>query len=76
MDGNNRWSKKNNKKKYYAYKKGASTLINLTNSIFDKTNAKSMNWVKSFFIKNDGTPNNYFLLLYLEALKKYHLIII
>ena len=38
--------------------------------IFDKTNAKSMNWIKSFFIKNDGTPNNDFLLLYLEALKK------
>jgi len=40
MDGNNRWSKKNGKNKYYAYKKGASTLINLTNYIFDNTNVK------------------------------------
>ena len=40
MDGNNRWSKKNNKNKYFAYKKGASTLINLANSIFDNTNVK------------------------------------
>ena len=42
----------------------------LVELIFDKTNEKSMNWVKSFFIKNDGTPNYDFLLLYLEALKK------
>jgi len=40
MDGNNRWSKKNDKNKYYAYKKGASTLINLANYIFDNTNVK------------------------------------
>ena len=40
MDGNNRWSKKNNYNKYNAYKKGANTLINLSNFIFDNTNAK------------------------------------
>ena len=40
MDGNNRWSKKNNKNKYYGYKKGANTLINLTNFIFNNTNVK------------------------------------
>ena len=40
MDGNNRWSKKNNYNKYNGYKKGASTLINLSNFIFDNTNAK------------------------------------
>jgi len=40
MDGNNRWSKKNNYNKYNGYKKGANTLINLSNFIFDNTNAK------------------------------------
>ena len=40
MDGNNRWSKKNNCNKYYGYKKGANTLIKLTNYIFDYTDAK------------------------------------
>ena len=29
MDGNNRWSKKNNLNKYNGYKKGAKKLINL-----------------------------------------------
>ena len=40
MDGNNRWTKKNNYNKYNGYKKGANTLINLSNFIFDNTNAK------------------------------------
>ena len=40
MDGNNRWLKKNNYNKYNGYKKGANTLINLSNFIFDNTNAK------------------------------------
>ena len=40
MDGNNRWSKKNKYNKYNGYKKGANTLINLSNFIFDNTNAK------------------------------------
>ena len=40
MDGNNRWSKKNNCNKYNGYKKGANTLIKLSNFIFDNTNAK------------------------------------
>ncbi len=40
MDGNNRWSKKNNIDKYNGYKKGANTLINLTNYIFENTSTK------------------------------------
>ena len=40
MDGNNRWSKKNNIDKFNGYKKGANTLINLTNYIFDNTNTR------------------------------------
>ena len=40
MDGNNRWSKKNQCNKYLGYKKGANTLIKLTNHIFDNTEIK------------------------------------
>ena len=40
MDGNNRWSKKNNIDKFNGYKKGANTLINLTNYIFENTNTR------------------------------------
>ena len=40
MDGNNRWSKKNHFNKYNGYKKGANTLIKLTNYIFDHSETK------------------------------------
>lgn len=40
MDGNNRWTKKNNVSRYLGYKKGADTLIKLTNYIFEKTDSK------------------------------------
>ncbi len=40
MDGNNRWSIKNNHNKYFSYKKGALNLINLTNFIFKNFDSK------------------------------------
>ena len=40
MDGNNRWTKKNNVSRYKGYKKGADTLIKLTNYIFENTESK------------------------------------
>ena len=40
MDGNNRWSKKNKCNRYIGYKKGANTLIKLSNYIFDNTDTK------------------------------------
>ena len=40
MDGNNRWSKKNNINLYNGYKSGATTLLNLTDYIFGNTSAK------------------------------------
>ena len=40
MDGNNRWTKKNNVSRYIGYKKGADTLIKLTKYIFEKTDSK------------------------------------
>ena len=40
MDGNNRWSKKNNKQKYDSYKLGANKLLELTKFIFEKYGIK------------------------------------
>ena len=40
MDGNNRWAKKNNLNKYNGYKKGAETLIKLSNYIFQNTDTR------------------------------------
>jgi len=36
MDGNNRWSKKNNISKFESYKQGANKLIEITNFIFEE----------------------------------------
>ncbi len=36
MDGNNRWSKKNNVSKYESYNKGANKLIEITKYIFNR----------------------------------------
>ena len=51
MDGNNRWSKKNNLTIYNGYKKGAKQLINLTNFIF--TNTRS-NYVSAFALSKNN----------------------
>ena len=40
MDGNNRWSKKNNIGKYESYNRGAKKLIEITNFIFDNYDVK------------------------------------
>ncbi len=40
MDGNNRWSIKNNKSKYYSYNHGAKKLLELTNFIFSNYDIK------------------------------------
>ena len=45
MDGNNRWSKKNNLDKYSAYKKGAYKLIEFSNFIFDNY---KINYISAF----------------------------
>ena len=45
MDGNNRWSKKNNVNKYESYKKGANKLIEITNFIFENY---KINYVSAF----------------------------
>jgi len=37
MDGNNRWSKKNDKTNYHSYKLGANNLLSLSDYIFSNT---------------------------------------
>ncbi len=51
MDGNNRWSKKNNKTKYNGYKKGSNNLIYLTNYIFENTNS---NYISAFALSKNN----------------------
>ncbi len=64
MDGNNRWSKKNNCNKYNGYKKGANTLIKLSNFIFDNTNAK---YISAFALSRNNLSRSQNLL---STLKK------
>ena len=45
MDGNNRWSKKNQTSRYDSYQKGAKKLIEITNFIFEKYD---INYVSAF----------------------------
>lgn len=51
MDGNNRWSKKNKLNKYNGYKKGANTLINLSNFIFESTD---VNYISAFALSKNN----------------------
>ena len=55
MDGNNRWSKKNNKSILNSYSKGAENLIKLANFIFQNTN---INTISAFALssKNLNRP--------------------
>ena len=56
MDGNNRWSKKNKLNKYNGYKKGANTLIKISNYIFNNTDAK---FISAFALsKNNLSRSN------------------
>ena len=45
MDGNNRWSKKNNKKSYEAYSSGAKRLLKLSSYIFENY---EINYISAF----------------------------
>ena len=51
MDGNNRWSKKNKTNNYNGYKKGANTIIKLSNYIFHNTDAR---YVSAFALSKNN----------------------
>ena len=65
MDGNNRWSKKNNFTSYHSYKKGANNLIKLTNFIFDHTNTK---YVSAFALSKNNLKRSQKLISMLRGL--------
>ena len=65
MDGNNRWSKKNKTNKYNGYKKGAHTIIKLSNYIFHNTEAK---YVSAFALSKNNLNRSRNLILTLKKI--------
>ena len=65
MDGNNRWSKKNKTNKYNGYKKGANTIIKLSNYIFHNTDAK---YVSAFALSKNNLNRSRNLILTLKKI--------
>ena len=65
MDGNNRWSKKNKFNKYDGYKKGANTIIKLSNYIFNNTHAK---YVSAFALSKNNLSRSSNLILTLKKI--------
>ena len=59
MDGNNRWSKKNNVSKYISYKKGANKLLNLSEYLFANTN---VSFISAFALSKDNTNRSQLIL--------------
>lgn len=51
MDGNNRWSKKNNLSKYNSYKTGAEKLIKISNFLFSNYNFK---YISAFALSSNN----------------------
>tara|TARA_B100000989_G_C19516834_1_gene462085 strand:- start:465 stop:1103 length:639 start_codon:yes stop_codon:yes gene_type:complete len=65
MDGNNRWSKKNNLDKYTSYKQGANKLIEITNYIFDNYN---INFISAFALSKHNFKRGKILINMIEKL--------
>ncbi len=65
MDGNNRWSKKNNQDKYSSYKKGANNLIKLTDFIFKNTKSS---YVSAFALSKNNLNRSKTLISLLKNL--------
>ena len=59
MDGNNRWSKKNNKTKYFSYNLGAKKLIDLSKFIFDNYD---INFVSAFALSKHNIKRGSYLI--------------
>lgn len=55
MDGNNRWSKKNNKSLFEAYNSGAKKLISITDFVFKNYKC---DYVSAFALSNDNLKRN------------------
>ena len=55
MDGNKRWSKKNNNSVFNSYKIGAEKLINVSEYLFDKFDVKT---ISAFALSNNNTKRS------------------
>ena len=65
MDGNNRWTKKNKLQRYNGYKKGADTLIKLSNYIFQNTETK---YISAFALSKSNLNRSKKLISILKTL--------
>jgi undecaprenyl diphosphate synthase len=64
MDGNHRWSKKNNKNSYEAYYSGAKKLLTLTKHIFDNYDT---NYISAFALSKKNLKRSSMII---KAIKK------
>ena len=67
MDGNNRWSKKNNKTKYFSYKLGAKKLIDLSKFIFENYD---INFVSAFALSKHNLKRGSYLINIIKRVLK------
>ena len=65
MDGNNRWSKKNNKDKRYSYKKGANNLLKLSDYLFNRTNIR---YISAFALSSHNLKRSKALIFLIKEL--------
>ncbi len=70
MDGNNRWSKKNNKNPYHAYSAGAKKLLSLSSHIFDNY---EINYISAFALSKKNLKRSSTIIKTLRRVLEYFL---
>jgi len=70
MDGNNRWSKKNNKNSYEAYSSGAKKLLALSSYIFDNY---KINYISAFALSKKNLKRSSSIIKSLKSVLEYFL---
>ena len=70
MDGNNRWSKKNNKNSYEAYSSGAKKLLTLSSYIFDNY---KINYISAFALSKKNLKRSSAIIKSLKRVLEYFL---
>ena len=70
MDGNNRWSKKNNKNSYEAYSSGAKRLLALSTHIF---NNYEINYISAFALSKKNLKRSSTIIKTLRKVMEYFL---
>ncbi len=70
MDGNNRWSKKNNKNQYDAYSFGAKKLLSISSHIFDNYD---INFISAFALSQKNLKRSSVIVKTLKKVLEYFL---